>query len=203
MVKTKLVEALIDDGAKLLSGLDETEFPLETMFWVEVPDQEYWRLVIGIPGARYAPTRQYHGRLREILEPLDPAGLTTEDISILDPETQQYEARFAVVRQAHRLARGPSWMIFDSAVVYRWTSAAARGELTCDVSAAELTQAWEAERRATSGYRLLISVADRHVTLRFHPEHGPNGSIEDIKRAFRTALHNPNAFPQCDVIWTS
>lgn len=203
MVKTKLVEALIDDGAKLLSALDETAFPLETMFWAEVPDREYWRLVIGIPGARYAPTRQYYGTLREILEPLDPAGLTTEDISVLDPETQQYEALFAVVRQAHRLARGPSWMIFDSAVVYRWTSAAARGELTCDLSAAQLMQAWEVERKALSLSRLLITVEDRRVTLRFHPEHGPKGSVEDIKQPFRIALHNPNAFPQCDVIWAS
>jgi hypothetical protein len=203
MVKTKLVEALIDDGANLLSALDETEFPVETMFWVEHPDQEYWRLVVGVSGARYAPTGQYYQALQEILERLDPAGMTLEDISVLDPETQQYEALFAVVRQAHRLARGPSWMIFDSAVVYRWTSAAARGELTCDLNAAQLMQAWEAERKALSLSRLLITVEDRRVTLRFHPEHGPKGSLDDIQQAFQVALRSPRAFPQCNVIWTS
>lgn len=203
MVKTILVEALIDDGAKLLAALDEREFPVETMFWIEIPDQDYWRLVIGTPGARYAPTTQYYRTLREILTTLDLAGLTLEDISVLDPVSQQFLSFVGVVRESHRLVSGPSWVVFDGAVVYRWTGAALRGELTCDLSAAQLMQAWEAERRATSGNRLLISVADRRVTLRFHPEHGPKGSIEDIKRTFRIALHNPNAFPQCDVIWTS
>lgn len=209
MVKTKLVEALIDDGAKLLSALDEAEFPVETMFWVEIPDQDYWRLVIGTPGARHAPARQYYGKLQEILEPLDLAGLTLEDISVLDPESQQYEALFAVVRKSHGLARGPSWMVFDTAVVYRWTSAAVHGNLTCDLSAAQLMQAWEAERKAKSLNRpkLLISVAGRRVTLRLHPQDGSQGglNLEEIKRAFQIALHNPKAFPQCDVAltWTS
>ena len=76
MVKTILVEALIDDGAKLLAALDEREFQVETMFWAEIPEQDYWRLVIGSPGTRQGPTSQYYRTLQGILEPLDLAGLT-------------------------------------------------------------------------------------------------------------------------------
>jgi hypothetical protein len=123
---------------------------------------------------------------------------------VLDPVTQQFQALFAVVSESHRLVSGPSWVVFDAAVVYRWTSAAVFGDLTCDLSAAQLMQAWEMERKrmSLSHPKLLISVAGRRITLRFHPQHGSQSSV-DIGQAFRIALHRPEAFPLYDVTWTS
>jgi hypothetical protein len=53
MVKTRLVDGLLSDGAKLLHELDRQNFPVESIFWIHLPDLDYWRLLIASPG-RYS-----------------------------------------------------------------------------------------------------------------------------------------------------
>jgi len=75
------------------------------------------------------------------------------------------------------------------------------GELSCEVTREQLSQIWEEESRRSNRPRLLFRVEGRRVTMRFHPQHGPQRSIEGIKQAFSIALHNEQAFPDCKVKW--
>jgi hypothetical protein len=64
-----------------------------------------------------------------------------------------------------------------------------------------LMQAWENERKRSNLPRLLFSSAGRRVTIRFHPQHGPQERIEGIKHSFQLALGNRQAGLNCKVNW--
>src|ERR1022692_2174161 len=82
MVKKKLVEGLISDGAKLLRELDRENFLVESMFWIHLPDDDYWRLVIASPNVDKEGSAAGYGRINQILRNIETAGLTLEDISL-------------------------------------------------------------------------------------------------------------------------
>jgi hypothetical protein len=48
---------------------------------------------------------------------------------------------------------------------------------------------------------LLIDLNGQELTLRFHPEHGDLGDIQNIKPSFQIALHRPAARPDCNITW--
>lgn len=203
MVKKKLVEELISDGARLLRELDRKSFPVESMFWVHLPDEDYWRLVIASPFVAQHGGAAGYRRLNELLRELELAGITLEDISLLDPESSQFQSLYSLASGSSRLAAGPAWLEFEDTIVYRWTGASVSAELECEVSASELQEFWEAERERSplSHPALLISKEAGRVTLRFHPQHGPQERIDGIKTAFVIALRRENARPGCRVNW--
>jgi hypothetical protein len=203
MVKKKLVEELISDGARLLRELDRRNFPVESMFWMHLPDEDYWRLVIASPFVAQQGGAAGYRRLNELLGELELAGVALEDISLLDPQSPQFQSLYSVASRSSRLAAGPAWLEFEDAVVYRWTGASISAELNCKVTAEELQEFWEAGRERLPGSypAILISTEGARVTLRFHPQHGPRGEIENTKSAFAIALHRPNARPDCQVNW--
>jgi hypothetical protein len=201
MVKTKLVEELVSDGASLLRELDRRNFPVEAMFWIFLRDQDYWRLVIGSPLVREEGGLAAYGHLGEWLRQIEDelAGITLEDISLLDPESQEFQSFFSQINESSRLAAGSAWLRFEDAIVYRWTGAAAKGELTCDVSLSELTRIWQDERRILKLPALLISLEEKIVTVRFHPQHGTLAGIEKVKFNVASALRQ--ARPDCQIEW--
>jgi len=69
-------------------------------------------------------------------------------------------------------------------IVYRWMGASVSAELNCEVSAKELQEFWEAEREGLrlSLPALLVSKEARRVTLRFHPQHGPQDRVDPASR---------------------
>jgi hypothetical protein len=199
MVKKKLVEELISDGANLLGELDRRNFPVEAMFWVHLPDQDYWRLVIASPLVPDKGSVAVYRRLGDLLRGIELAGIALEDISLLDPKSQEFLSLSSLASSSSRLAAGAAWLEFEEAVVYRWTSAAVSGELTCDMSLSELNKVWQDERKILNLPALLISLEKRRVTLRFHPQHGPLKGIENVKVNFATALRQ--AQPECQISW--
>jgi hypothetical protein len=204
MVKRKLVEELISDGARLLRELDRKSFQVESMFWVHLPAEDYWRLVIGSTFVTQHGGAAGYRRLNEVLLSLELAGITLEDISLLDPASSQFQSLYSLACGSPRLAPGPAWLEFEDAIVYRWTGASVSAELDCAVSAKELQEFWEAEREGLrlSLPALLISKEDGRVTLRFHPQHGPQSGVDpSVKTSFAIAVHRPNARPGCEVNW--
>lgn len=196
MVKKKLVEGLIRDGAKLLHELDRQEFPVESMFWVHLLEEDYWRLVIGSPLAAHDVAAAY-GRLNRVLRGTRAMGITLEDVSLLDLDSQQFQAFYSQAQASSKVGSGEEWFELEDAVVYRWTGESVTGQLSCDVSERELKDLWEAERQPTDP-ALLIGAAEGWVTLRFHPQHRP-GKIEGVKRKFVVALHR--ARKDCEISW--
>jgi len=96
MVKRKLVEELISDGARLLSELDGNSFPVESMFWVHLPVEDYWRLVIGSTFVAQHGGAAGYRRLNELLDALKLAAITLEDISLLDPASSQFQSLYSL-----------------------------------------------------------------------------------------------------------
>jgi hypothetical protein len=122
---------------------------------------------------------------------------------LLDPASSEFHALYSLAGGSPSLAPGPAWLEFEDAIVYRWTGASLSAELDCDVSARELREFWKAEREALplNNPALLISQEGRRVTLRFHPQHGPQQSVAGIRTGFLIALHRPDARPGCGVTW--
>jgi hypothetical protein len=199
MVKKKLVEELITDGARLLCELDRRSFPVESMFWSHLPDQDYWRLVIGSRIVSEQGGTAAYRRLGELLQEIELAGIRLEDISLLDPESREFQSLFSLASASSRLAAGAAWLEFEEAVVYRWTGAAVNGELTCDVSLGELNQVWRDERKIMNRPALLITLEQRRVTLRFHPQHGPRAEVENVRSWFASALCQTRS--DCQISW--
>ncbi len=189
MVKKKLVERLISEGAELLRQLDGKSFPVESMFWFHFSDEDYWRLLIASPIVKQKGGAEGYRRLNELLRSMELAGITLEDISLLDPESAQFLSLRFLASHSSRLATGPEWVELEDAIVYRWTGESLSADLTCNVSAEELTRFWESARKVSNEPKLLIALNDGRVTLRFHPQHGELTGIENVKRPFQLALH--------------
>jgi len=203
MVKKVLVNELIEDGATPLQELDRRDFAVDAMFWVDLPDRDYWQLVTAPPVVRAHGSAAADGKLQDILRGIDLSGFALEDITLLEPDSQQFRALRSVAETSHRLAVGSSWVVFEDAIVYRWTSASVTAELNCEISSERLEEVWDAYRKpiSLSVPSLLFGVVGRRVTLRFHPQHGPQRQIAGIKTAFQIALHRDDAFPNCEVTW--
>ena len=199
MVKTLLVSQIIEDSVTLLRELDRLHFNVEAMFWVNVPEHNYFRLVIASPLVRNEVPTAIYLRLREILRTVGVSGFDLADVSAFEPDSQQFRSYLSVLETSSRIDIGPSWVVFEDGIVYRWTGASVTAELDCDIGPEQLMQAWEHERRLSNQPRLLLSVEGRLVTIRFHPQHGPQRSIEGIKQAFSIALHR--TYPDCTVKW--
>jgi hypothetical protein len=199
MVKTKLVGKLITDGASVLCELDRRNFPVESMFWIHLPDQDYWRLIIASSVVTEHGGAAAYRRLGELLRGIELAGTGLEDISLLAPESPQFRSFFSLAKASSRLAAGDAWLELDEATVYRWTGASVSGDLTCDVPRGELNHFWETERKLSNLPVLLIALDNRRVTLRFHPQHGPLDGIENVKQDFAIGLHRSR--PDCQIKW--
>jgi len=198
MVKEVLVEAAIDAGAKLLSELDRTEFPVDSMFWVQMPEVGHWRLVIGSPLVPEKGSLVVYERLGALLREAD-LGLSLMNISVFAPDSTQLSSLLSTVEASGLVVSGPSWLSFGEGVIFRWTSDAIRGTVTCELTQAELSRIWEQERKLTNLPKLLFTVQGPQVTIRFHPQHGPLKGLEQTKQPFQSALHRSR--PDCQIQW--
>lgn len=198
MVKEVLVEAAIDDGARLLAELDRAQFPVDSMFWVQLPEVGHWRLVIGSRLVRDQGSRVAYERLGTLLRKAD-VGLSLMNISVFEPDSAELSSLLSAVEMSGRVVAGASWLTFGDGVVYRWTADAIGGVLSCELTQAELSQIWERERKLTNLPKLLFSLQGRHVAIRFHPQHGRLPGLSSTKPAFQIALHRSH--PDCHIEW--
>lgn len=201
MVKTLLVSQIVEDGVTLLHELDRQKFAVESMFWIDVPEHHYWRLVIASTLVSKEGSGAIYRKLGEILRAVGVSGFDLADVSVFEPEAQQFRDYRSVIETSSRIDIGAEWVVFEDGIVYRWTGASVSAELDCDIGADRIAEIWEAERKAINLPRLLFSVEGKRVTVRFHPQHGPQRDISGIKKAFLIALHKENAFPGCNVHW--
>jgi hypothetical protein len=124
MLKTVLVKELIDEGARLLQELDRRNYPVEAAFWVYLAESDYWRLVMASPLVdEQGPIAAYRD-LREALAVTDPSTLSLQDISVLSPNGQDYQALLGSAVGVGGLgfvaARGRvSPVVFQDAYIYR------------------------------------------------------------------------------------
>jgi hypothetical protein len=192
MVKKSMVIELIEDGAKLLRELDRNGYPVEAMFWVDEPDDDRSRLVIASPDVISQSSMPGYQLIQKLLPALDLSGLELSDIYLAEPDSKRFQALLAFANNSNRINAGPTWFRKADAVVYRWSSAALRGQLNPPKSADELTAAWDTYRNSPgmNSLTLLIDANEGEFTLRVHPKHGirTQAEIDQIKVPFKSAL---------------
>lgn len=195
MVKKELVTGFISAGAKLLAELDRQRFPVEAMFWIHLPEDN-WKLIIASQIVADEGNLPAYQRLNELLRSMEWIGLRLDVITAVAPGSPEFRSFFSFARGSSRIFDGPEWVEYEEAIVYRWTGASVTGNLTCDLSREQLDRVGQvmAVRPAP-----LITLDKLLVTLRLHPSHGPQQDIEWVKEAFD---HNfRNLYPGCQIDW--
>ncbi len=199
MAKTRLVEALIQDGATLLHQLDDRHFPVTAMSWSFLADDNYWRVKIVSAIVSEKGGRAAYEQLNNALSRISLAGLTLEDISVFEPGSRGAASVQQVASGSNRLAAGAEWVEYDDAVVYRWNDVSLTAELDRDIPADALKRLWDAEGKLVNLPSLLFHSEHRLVTMRPHPKHGPVDGLEGVRKSFQIALHRE--FADCHVKW--
>jgi hypothetical protein len=86
MDKTALVEKYIEDGKKLINGLDEKGFRLDAALWFYLTDSDEWRLLLASPFVEKEGPRKSYNVIQSVLEGLSPpSAISLKDISIVSP----------------------------------------------------------------------------------------------------------------------
>ncbi|MCC6126984.1 MAG: hypothetical protein IT426_18655 [Pirellulales bacterium] len=84
MDKTLLVEANVDQAAKLIELLDETEMDVLSALWIYDPYHEQWQLVIATPMIEHkGPQRAYRVIQKILANNSELAGLTLQDVRLV------------------------------------------------------------------------------------------------------------------------
>lgn len=89
LVGEQLTPDMIKSGAMLLTALDKLNVLVKGAFWLLLPDQRVWRLVIASPEARVLGPKAVYRKIRTALGKL-PVGISavgTKDISVVDEKT--------------------------------------------------------------------------------------------------------------------
>jgi hypothetical protein len=77
-----LVESLILEGARLLRELDRRGFVVESMLWVDLPEQDYWRLIIATLVVEQHGSGAAYLQIDETLRDLKIDTITLMDVSL-------------------------------------------------------------------------------------------------------------------------
>ena len=87
LVKDALTEAMIKAGAELTRRLDQVEWPVVACFWLYIPEQNTWKLVLASPVVTLSGPRKAYESVQVALGALPETkkGLTLSDIEVVEP----------------------------------------------------------------------------------------------------------------------
>jgi len=123
MYKTLLVRELIEDGERLLQGLEGQGFPLCAALWYYVPERMMWKLVI-VSDVAPDPL-EAHMRIQQAMTALKGLSFALDDILVMRPDSRDFldlrrtiegVTRMAATRQRPTL----EGVDFEDAHIYRW-----------------------------------------------------------------------------------
>jgi hypothetical protein len=124
MYKTILVEKLIEDGAKLLKGLDGRAVPVRAAVWFYDTDRSAWMLVIVTTVAGNPGELEAYMQIQFVMTGLN-LSFSLDDIIVMSPQSRKFEEFKRTMEGAAGGARikpkNPSeGTAFDDAYIYRW-----------------------------------------------------------------------------------
>jgi hypothetical protein len=124
MYKTILVEKLIEDGAKLLKGLDDRGVPVRAAAWFYDPDRSAWKLVIVTSVADSSGPMGVYSQIQVAMTGLD-LSFSLADSVVMSPQSRKFEEFKRTLEGAAPGALlkpkgSPGGVVFDDAYVYRW-----------------------------------------------------------------------------------
>jgi len=124
MYKTILVKQMIEDGARLLQRLDETDVPVRAAAWFDDPEKMAWKLIIVSPAASKPGPLEAYMRIQHAMMGLE-LNIALDDIVVMSPSSRKFESfrrtMEGVAKGALLHPKGSSeGVAFDDAYVYRW-----------------------------------------------------------------------------------
>ncbi len=124
MLKKVLVRELIEDGERLLLELKQRDFPVTAAFWVDMPELDYWRLVVATSIVNERGPDVAYRVLRDALNLIQPQELALDDIFVVSSDGDDYHAYLSVLRGGYpagtRSASGKvPRVVFEDSYVYQ------------------------------------------------------------------------------------
>lgn len=104
MYQKVLVEALIQDGQRLVDALEHRRFPMIAAVWYGHPET-YWMLaIVSTAVDRTGPLVGYQ-RIQRALQSVKPEKLDLTDITLISPRSQEFENIRSLVSAPKRSGR--------------------------------------------------------------------------------------------------
>jgi hypothetical protein len=124
MFKTVLVKEMIDDGAKLLQKLDQSDIPVRAAAWFDDPEKLSWKLVIVTPVAELVGPLEAYLQIQKAMNGLT-INIALDDIIVMGPTSRKFQEFQRTMEGAAKgeslHPKSPSAVVaFDDAYVYRW-----------------------------------------------------------------------------------
>jgi len=124
MYKTILVEKLIEDGVKLLKGLDDRGIPVHAAAWFYDPERSGWQLVIVTSVASNPGPLEAYLQIQFAMTGLD-LSFSLDDIIVMSPQSRKFEEFKRTIEGAAGGAQikpkaASAGIAFDDAYIYRW-----------------------------------------------------------------------------------
>jgi len=93
LVGDQLTPDMIKSGAALIAALDRLNVLVRGAFWLLLPDQHVWRLLIASPEVRITGPKAMYRKIRSALGKLPPgeAAIGTKDISVIDDKAPLFQ----------------------------------------------------------------------------------------------------------------
>lgn len=90
LVTELLSEQMISAGESLLRKLDESSCCVKAAFWIFLPDEKIWQLIIASPLVKEEGPKEYYKRIFDVgsEDGTDENIISLHDISVSDTDTQ-------------------------------------------------------------------------------------------------------------------
>lgn len=129
LVGDQLTEDMITAGEHVVSALDKLNVLVKGAFWLLLPDQHIWRLVIASPEVRTLGPKAVYRKVTTALKRLPPnvQPISTKDITVLEDNNHLVQLLKAFVKTGPtiskiRMSRNVvNGELIEDALLYRMT----------------------------------------------------------------------------------
>lgn len=129
LVGDQLTEDMITAGEHVVRGLDKLSVLVKGAFWLLLPDQLVWRLVIASPEVRTIGPKAVYRKVATALKRLPPSvrPIGTKDITVLEDTNQLVQLLRTLIKTGPtvsriRLSRSVvNGQLIEDALLYRMT----------------------------------------------------------------------------------
>lgn len=129
LVGDQLTDGMITVGEHVVSGLEKLDVLVKAAFWLLLPDQHVWRLVIASPEVRSLGPKAVYRKVTAALKRLPPdiQPISTKDITVLEDNNQLVQLLKGLIKTGPamskiRLSRNVvNGQLIEDALLYRLT----------------------------------------------------------------------------------
>jgi hypothetical protein len=103
MVKSSLNDGLIESGKLLVQQLDDGKVNVAAAFWLLLPEEGFWKLMIALADHEVKGSRAGYARVQKALSRIQERGeLSLGDVSLLKPTAPLLKSLRAGLRKGCR-----------------------------------------------------------------------------------------------------